>query len=54
MQRIFCVVSGFALVVGFAVLTNAAVGAEPALVSAPRHMKVGSGVYAVKASIAPR
>ena len=31
-------------------LATAAVGAEPALVPAPRHMKVGSGVYAVKAS----
>ena len=35
-------------------LTAAVVGAEPVLVPAPRHMKVGSGVYAVKASIAPR
>ena len=31
-------------------LAVAAVGAEPALVPAPRHMKVGSDVYAVKAS----
>ena len=30
-------------------LATAAVGAEPALVPAPRHMKVGNGVYAVKA-----
>ena len=36
--------------VGFAVLTNAAVGAEPVLVPAPRRMKVGSGGYAVTAS----
>ena len=32
-------------------LATAAVSAEPALVPAPRHMKVGNGVYAVKADL---
>ena len=38
-----------AIVVAVA-LATVAVGTEPALVPAPRHMKVGNGVYAVKAS----
>ena len=36
--------------VGAVALATAAVSAELALVPAPRHMKVGNGVYAVKAS----